>query len=129
MALLGICQRVPEAGRRSHKLNSDEMNPQSSASDGYVSFVAHIWVADNGKLIRGTIEDAHTGARLALDLSEILAFLQTSLAHSPRQVGTLQTEGNGDTSESQPGDKSGEGLPDASDEDNHAQGEQSGAEG
>jgi hypothetical protein len=48
--------------------------------------VAHFWVGDNGRLIRGTIEDAHTGTRLALDLSEIVAFLQASLAHSPGQT-------------------------------------------
>ena len=48
--------------------------------------MAHFWVGDNGRLIRGTIEDAHTGTRLALDLSEIVAFLQASLAHSPGQA-------------------------------------------
>ncbi len=48
--------------------------------------MAHFWVGDNGRLIRGTIEDAHTGTRLALDLSEVLAFLQASLAHSPGQA-------------------------------------------
>jgi len=67
-------------------LSNDATNPPSSAPGGYVSFVAHFWVGDNGRLIRGTIEDAHTGARLALDLSEVLAFLQASLAHSPGQT-------------------------------------------
>jgi hypothetical protein len=69
-------------------LSNDATNPSPSATSGYVSFVAHFWVGDNGRLIRGTIEDAHTGNRLALDLSEVLAFLQASLAHSPGQ--TLQ---------------------------------------
>ena len=67
-------------------MSNDATNPPSSAPSGYVSFVAHFWVGDNGRLIRGTIEDAHTGTRLALDLSEVLAFLQTSLAHSPGQT-------------------------------------------
>jgi hypothetical protein len=88
---------------RAYKLNNDATNPQSRASGGYVSFVAHIWVGENGKLMRGTIEDAHTGTRLALDLSEVVAFLQASLIHSPEQVGSPQTEG----SEELPGDELG----------------------
>jgi len=73
--------------------------------------VAHIWVGENGKLVRGTIEDAHTGTRLALDLSEVVAFLQASLMHSPEQVGSPQTEG----SQEQPGDEPGKGPSDADD--------------
>ena len=73
-------------------MNNDATNPQSSASGGYVSFVAHIWVGENGKLIRGTIEDVHTGTQLALDLSEVVAFLQASLANSPEQEWNLQKE-------------------------------------
>src|SRR5207247_7749424 len=67
-------------------MSTDATNPPSSAPGGYVSFVAHFWMGDNGRLIRGTIEDAHTGTRLALDLSEVLAFLQASLAHAPGQA-------------------------------------------
>lgn len=74
---------------RAYKLNNDSTNPPSSASGGYVSFVVHIWVEESGKIIRGTIEDAHTGTWLALDLSEIVAFLQTSLVHSPGQPFSL----------------------------------------
>ncbi len=67
-------------------MNDDATNSQSSARGGYISFVAHLWVGEDGKLIRGTVEDAHTGTRLAVDLSEVLAFLQASLAHSPGQT-------------------------------------------
>ena len=80
-------------------MNNDATNPQSPAQGGYVSFVAHIWVGDDGKLIRGTIEDAHTGTRLALDLSEVVAFLQASLAHSPGQSGSQLNEGVKDKNE------------------------------
>jgi len=89
-----ICLRMPVTGMRAKRLNEDATNPQSSASGGYVSFVAHIWVGEHGKLIRGTIEDAHTGTRLALDLSEVVAFLKASLMHSPEQAGSPQTEGS-----------------------------------
>jgi hypothetical protein len=57
---------------KAYKLNNDAANPQSPAPGGYVSFVAHLWVGDDGKLIRGTIEDVHTGKRLVLDLSELI---------------------------------------------------------
>ncbi len=74
--------------------------------------MAHIWVGDNGKLIRGTIEDAHTGTRLALDLSEVIAFLQASLANAPGQAWNLQIEGSEGMSEERPGEGSGEGQAD-----------------
>jgi hypothetical protein len=94
-------------------LSNDATDPKSSASDGYVSFVAHLWVAENGKLIRGTIEDVHTGARLALDLSELVAFLQTSLAHSPGQGRDLQKEGEEDMNEERPNERVGDDASDA----------------
>ena len=56
------------------------MDSQSPASGGYISLVAHIWVSDDGRVIRGTIEDAHTGAQLAVDFSASAALLQESLA-------------------------------------------------
>ena len=71
--------------------------------------MAHIWVGDDGKLIRGTIEDVHTGKRLALDFSELVAFLQTSLAHSPGQANQEEEERN----EEQPRERSGEDSSDA----------------
>ncbi len=77
--------------------------------------MAHIWVGENGKLIRGTIEDAHTGTRLALDLSEVVAFLQASLAHSPEQAWNLQNEDEADIHEG-----AGEGPDNV--QDGHAQG-------
>jgi len=94
-------------------LNNDATNPQSQAPGGYVSFVAHIWVGDDGKVIRGTIEDAHTGTRLALDLSEVVAFLQVSLAHSPGQAGSQLNEGVKDKNEERQSERFGEGSPDA----------------
>ena len=41
----------------------------------------------------GTIADAHTGKRLAIDLSALAALLRESLAHAPGQVGDAQDEG------------------------------------
>ena len=102
-------------------MNNDATNPQSSASGGYVSFVAHIWVGENGKLIRGTIEDAHTGTRLALDLSEVVAFLQASLAHSPGQVGNLQNEGEVGKNEESLSERSGERSSDPDNKDDQTQ--------
>jgi hypothetical protein len=61
-------------------LNEDTTDSQSSASGGYISLVVHIWVGDDGRVIRGTIEDAHTGAQLAVDFSALAALLQDSLA-------------------------------------------------
>ncbi len=58
------------------------MKLQSGASGGYISLVAHIWVDDDGRVIRGTIEDAHTGTRLGIDFSAFVALLQESLAHA-----------------------------------------------
>lgn len=43
--------------------------------------MVHIWVDNDGKLIRGTIEDVHTGTRLAIDVSALAALLQESLKH------------------------------------------------
>ncbi len=101
---------------KAYKLNNDAANPQSLVSGGYVSFVAHLWVGNDGKLIRGTIEDVHTGKRLALDLSELVAFLQTSLAYSPGQANQGEKERN----EEQPSERLGEGSSDADIQDDHA---------
>lgn len=65
-----------------HTLNNEAMAPQPTASGGYISLLVHIWVGDDGRVIRGTIEDAHTGAHLAVDLSALAALLQGSLAHT-----------------------------------------------
>ena len=101
-------------------MNKDTTDTQSSASGGYISFVAHLWVADNGKLIRGTIEDVHTGKQLALDLSEVIAFLQASLAHSPEQALDMQDEGGEGTMS--------ERLSVDGPQDNHSQSPQNGDE-
>lgn len=61
----------------------DATEPQLPNPGGYISFVARFWVGENGEIVRGTIEDVHSGTHLALDLSELVAFLQKSLAHSP----------------------------------------------
>jgi hypothetical protein len=107
--------------RRTNRMSNDADPPPSSTSDGYVSLVAHIWVGENGKLIRGTIEDAHTGARLALDLSELVAFLQASLAHSPGHVWNEQDEGEVSMHGELPGERYREGLSDVHNQDEQAQ--------
>lgn len=63
-----------------HRLNHGAADPQSPASGGYLSLVVHIWVGEDGRVIRGTVEDAHTGARLAIDFSALAALFQESLA-------------------------------------------------
>lgn len=69
-------------------------NSQPPAPGRYISLVVRVWVGDDGELIRGTIEDAHTGKRLAVDLSALAALLQESLAHAPGQLGNAQDEGD-----------------------------------
>ena len=81
--------------KRAHTLNEDTMDSQSSASGGYISLVVHIWVGDDGSVIRGTIEDAHTGAQLAMDFSALAALLQESLA----SAGVLNPPREGHTRE------------------------------
>lgn len=110
-------------------MSDDALTPQSSASDGYVSLVARIWVRENGKLIRGTIEDVHTRTRLALDLSELVAFLQASLAHSPGQAWDAQHEGEEEMAEEQQSERPEEEPSDAGAQDSHTQSPQSGDEG
>ncbi len=61
-------------------MNEVTADSQSLASGGYISLVVHIWVGDDGRVIRGTIEDVHTGAQLAMDFSALAALLQESLA-------------------------------------------------
>jgi hypothetical protein len=74
-------------------LSEDITKPQPLAPGRYLSLVVHVWVGDHGEIIRGTIEDAHTGKRLAIDLSALAALLQDSLAHAPGPVGNAQDEG------------------------------------
>ena len=74
--------------KRAHTLNEDTSDSQSPASGGYISLVAHIWVGDDGRVIRGTIEDAHTGAQLAVDFSALAALLQE--LHDVEAVRALQ---------------------------------------
>jgi hypothetical protein len=96
-------------------LEDDATNPQNSARGGYVSFVARLWVGEDGKLIRGMIEDVHTGTRMALDLSELVTFLQASLAHSPQGEQDLLEEGEGGVNEELLNEEGGEepqALPD-----------------
>ena len=79
--------------KRGDQLSEDTTNPQPLVAGRYLSLVVHIWVGDDGELIRGTIEDAHTGKRLAIDLSTLAALLRESLAHAPGQEGNAQDEG------------------------------------
>lgn len=74
-------------------MSKDTANPQPLIPGRYLSLVVHIWVSDAGELIRGTIEDAHTGKRLAIDLSAFAALLRESLTNAPGQVGNTQDEG------------------------------------
>jgi hypothetical protein len=74
-------------------LSEDTTNPHPLAPGGYISLVVHIWVGDDGELLRGTIEDAHTGKRLAIDISALAALLLQSLVNAPGQVGNAQDEG------------------------------------
>lgn len=74
-------------------MSEDTTNPQPLAPGRYLSLVVHIWVGEDGELLRGTIEDAHTGKRLAIDLSTLAALVRESLAYAPGQVSNVQDEG------------------------------------
>jgi hypothetical protein len=80
-------------GEGGNQLSEDATHPRPQAPGRYLSLVVHIWVGEDGELLRGTIEDAHTGKRLAIDLSAFAALLRESLAHAPGQVGNAQDEG------------------------------------
>ncbi len=68
---------------RGYKLREDTTNPRLLVAGGYLSLVVHLWVGEHGELLRGTIEDAHTGKRLAIDLSALAALLRASLEYTP----------------------------------------------
>jgi hypothetical protein len=68
--------------KEAHVLNKDTPDSRPKPSGGYISLIAHIWVGDDGNVIRGTIEDAHTGVRLAVDFSAFAALLQKSLVQA-----------------------------------------------
>ncbi len=74
-------------------MSEDTPNLQLPAPGRYLSLVVHLWVGEDGELLRGTIADAHTGKWLAIDLSALAALLRESLAHAPGQVGNAQDEG------------------------------------
>jgi len=74
-------------------LGEDITNLQPPASGRYLSLMVHIWVGEDGELLRGTIEDAHTGKRLAIDISALAGLLRESLAQAPGQAGNAQDEG------------------------------------
>jgi hypothetical protein len=76
--------------------NNPVAHETAGASDGYVTLVVRVWVGTNGNLIRGVIEDVHTGARLPVDLSALTLFLRESLAHaSPGQLEELPNNAPG----------------------------------
>lgn len=75
---------------RDYKLSEHTTNPQPLAPGRYLSLVVHLWVGEHGELIRGTIEDAHTGKRLAIDLSALAALLRASLEQAPGQEANAQ---------------------------------------
>ncbi len=68
-------------------------NPQPLTPGRYLSLVVHLWVGEKGELLRGTIEDAHTGKRLAIDLSALAALLRASLEQAPGQEANAQDKG------------------------------------
>jgi hypothetical protein len=78
---------------RGYKLREDTTNPHPLAPGRYLSLVVHLWVGDDGELLRGTIEDAHTGKRLAIDISALAALLRQSLEHAPGQEAHAQDKG------------------------------------
>ncbi len=78
--------------KRGDQLSEDTTNSQPLAPGRYLSLVVHLWVGEHGELLRGTIEDAHTGKRLAIDISALAALLRESLAQAPGQVGNAQDE-------------------------------------
>jgi len=51
---------------------------------GYLTLVARLWLdsGQDGRRIRGSLTDAHTGAQLPLDLTDLVAFLRHSLQHT-----------------------------------------------
>jgi hypothetical protein len=71
-------------------LSEEITNPRPLAPGRYLSLVIHLWVGEDGALLRGTIEDAHTGKRLAIDLSALAALLRQSLVQAPGQAGNAQ---------------------------------------
>jgi hypothetical protein len=75
------------------QLGEESTNSQPPAPGRYLSLVVHIWVGEDSELLRGTIEDAHTGKRLAIDLSALAALLRESLAHAPGYEANAQDEG------------------------------------
>ena len=74
-------------------MSEDATNLQPPAGGRYLSLVVHIWVGDDGELLRGTIEDAHTGKRLAIDISALAALLRESLENAPGHEGNAQDGG------------------------------------
>jgi len=66
-------------------VSDDLIGRSPEDSGGYLTLAIRIWVSARGKLIRGTIQDVHTGARFGLDLSNLAAFLQACLAHGSRE--------------------------------------------
>jgi hypothetical protein len=71
-------------------LNEDTTTSRPLAPGRYLSLVIHLWVGEDGELLRGTIEDAHTGKRLAIDLSALAALLRQSLEYAPGQEANAQ---------------------------------------
>ena len=83
---------VPSQERGDH-LSEDTTNSRPLVPGRYLSLVIHLWVGEDGELLRGTIEDAHTGKRLGIDLSALAALLRQSLAQAPGQQANAQDGG------------------------------------
>ncbi len=74
-------------------LSEDGTKPPPPAPGRYLSLVVRLWVGEDGELLRGTIADAHTGKRLAIDISALAALLRESLAQAPGRAGNAPDEG------------------------------------
>ena len=74
-------------------MSEDTKSTPPLAPGRYLSLVVHLWVGEDGELLRGTIEDAHTGKRLAINLSALAVLLRESLEQAPGQEGKAQDEG------------------------------------
>jgi hypothetical protein len=83
---------VPGQERGDH-LSEDTTNPGPLATGRSLALAVHLWVGEDGELLRGTIEDAHTGKRLAIDLSALAALLRQSLEKAPGQQARRASRG------------------------------------
>jgi hypothetical protein len=62
-------------------MSESSVEVESSGNpDGYLSLLMRVWIEDDWRVVRGFIEEVHTGRRLPLDLSALASFLRDSAA-------------------------------------------------